>query len=198
MAPIESISAGIISDLANALFDQPVMSNLARPLYVERLVLAALGPSWTHVGADWAGWDLEDVRGTRIEVKQSAARQTWTDGPTSLGSPTRPVFDIASRTGYYTDGGSRWAAGVARPADLYVFAWHPVFDVQLVDHRDPRQWQFFVVLESNLPLQKTLGLKSLQALARLSAYAELAEKVASLLRPDVKLKASICPGPQIC
>jgi hypothetical protein len=35
-----------------------VMSNLARPIYVEGLVSLLLGNRWKYLG-DWDGWDLE-------------------------------------------------------------------------------------------------------------------------------------------
>jgi hypothetical protein len=72
----ELLGRTIVSELARELLDRPVISNLMRAALVERLVLHALGPSWRYVGADWSGRDLEDARGARVEVKQSAARQT--------------------------------------------------------------------------------------------------------------------------
>ena len=59
--------------------DRPVMNNIHRAEYVECLVAALLGPSWTlpwTAGFDWSPWDLEHVSGTMIEVKQAAARQS--------------------------------------------------------------------------------------------------------------------------
>ncbi len=106
------LARSVIADLAAELFDRPVMGNLARPAYVERLVARALLPTWRHVGSDWAGWDLESEAGARLEVKQSAVRQSWTEGPARLGKPMRAVFDVAQRTGYFTDGGSRWVPAV--------------------------------------------------------------------------------------
>lgn len=50
-----------------------------RPVYVEFMIAVILGEGWRLVSADWAGWDLENAQGARVEVKQSAARQTWTD-----------------------------------------------------------------------------------------------------------------------
>lgn len=79
MATDLGLVGSVVAELARDLFDRPVMSNLARPLYVERLVARALLLAWRYVGSDWAGWDLESEAGARLEVKQSAARQTWTD-----------------------------------------------------------------------------------------------------------------------
>ena len=61
-------------------YDRPVMNNIQRGDYVECVVAVLLGSEWTlpwTTGYDWAPWDLEHEDGTKIEVKQSAARQTW-------------------------------------------------------------------------------------------------------------------------
>jgi hypothetical protein len=44
-----TLVASIMRQLAHDLFDQPVMSNLTRPLYVERLVAHLLGDEWKFV-----------------------------------------------------------------------------------------------------------------------------------------------------
>jgi hypothetical protein len=108
--------------------------------------------------ADWAGWDIEGDKGLRIEVKQSAARQTWTELPGLSGRPCAGAFDIAARTGYFADGGSRWVAEVARHAHVYILAWHPIEDLAAADQRDPQQWLFFVIPSAELPAdQKTIS-----------------------------------------
>ena len=49
-------------------------------------------------------------------------------------------------------------------AHLYVFAWHGRSD-ERADQRDPEQWRFFVVAESDLPRnQKSIGLARLKEL----------------------------------
>lgn len=45
-----------------------------------------------------------------------------------------------------------------RHADLYVFAWHPVIDADVADHLHADQWEFFVVAETCLPEQNSIGL----------------------------------------
>jgi hypothetical protein len=121
-----------------------------------------LGPDWKYVGGDWSGWDIEHKTSRlRLEVKQSAARQSWADARSGIGKPSKPIFDIRARTGYYV--GSKWIDLEARPADLYVFAWHPRFDLaEGVDHTDPEQWEFYLLSEKALPTdQKTISLSSL-------------------------------------
>lgn len=179
----------VIAELARDLLDRPVMSNLARPLYVERLVTRALLPAWRHVGSDWAGWELESEAGVRLEVKQSAARQTWTDQSAHLGKPTKAVFDIAHRTGHWADGGSRWVPGSCRLADVYVFAHHPVFALAEADQRDPEQSTFYVLPEHCLPKpQRTVGLAWLRATTVGVSYAGLEPAVTAVASSLPNLK----------
>jgi len=77
----------IIRQIMSEFYDQPIMSNLARPHYIERLIALGLGGDWKLVSANWSGWDIENATGVRIEVKQSAARQVWTDRPSLRGRP---------------------------------------------------------------------------------------------------------------
>jgi hypothetical protein len=87
----------------------------------------------------------------RLEVKQSAARQTWT----GARKATTPIFDIRARTGYFE--GADWVADPRRFARIYIFAHHPIMD-ESADHRDPCQWRFYVVPTTRLPAGKTISL----------------------------------------
>lgn len=175
------------------LYDQRVMSNLMRPAYVEFMIAVILGKGWRLVSADWAGWDLENAQGARLEVKQSAARQTWTDRSSLAGRPGRGVFDIAVRRGYWREGGFEYVElDGRRPADLFIFAWHPVEALEQADHRDPAQWQFFVVPEDQLPpQQKTIGLGGVQRLAEPSLEKDLPERVGAALSGLKRLKVHL-------
>lgn len=164
-------------------FDRPIMNNIHRAEYVECLVAAVLGDDWRLPWVedhDWAPWDLRHApSGTKLEVKQSAARQTWdVDGaPVSR----QPRYDIAFRQGRYDDDG-HWLDQRSRFADFYVFAWHPVTDAALVDRRDPEQWEFFVLRTTALPqAQNTIGLTKLRALTRPVSAIRLAENVTALV-----------------
>ena len=156
-------------------FDQRVMNNVHRSDYVECLVALALGPDcwapWER-GWDWAPWDCELESGARLEIKQSAARQSW---DREARAPARaPRFDIAPRTGYWAQDGSLWVAGLGRPADIYLFAWHGERRKEHVDHRNTGQWRFFVVPERALPAnQRRIGLAALRALTSPSSIDEL-------------------------
>lgn len=147
----------IFAQIIGDLFDQPVIGNLYRPHYVERMVALALGQGFRLVSADWASWDIESREGVRIEVKQAAAWQTWSD-VSSVPKPSRGVFDICARTGHWTDGGAQWVSQPGRQADIYIFAWHPIAQPGKINHRDPAQWLFYIVPAAELPAgQKTIS-----------------------------------------
>ncbi len=90
----------ITNQIVTDFYDQPIMSNLSRPHYIERMIILGLGDEWKLVSANWSGWDIESRDGIKVEVKQSAARQVWTDRPSLAGRTTKGQFDIAPRTGY--------------------------------------------------------------------------------------------------
>lgn len=81
--------------LCAATFGGPLISNIYRGLVAEVIVGAALDPEWQLCSGDWRGWDFEHPSGLRLEVKQSAARQTWT----GTRKATTSIFDIRVRIG---------------------------------------------------------------------------------------------------
>ena len=178
--------------LVERAYNQPLIGNVERGAYVEcmvELALSELRPFWS-LTETWAAWDLQQQdTSARIEVKQSAALQTW-----SSTAPTKPPkFDIAPRSGYYDDGGSLWVAPETpqRFADVYIMAWHDERNAQIADHRQPDQWQFYVVAEERLPSgQKSISLNPLASLSRACSYAELASEVEDVLGDVQELKAT--------
>ena len=156
-----------VLDLLIRRYDRPIMNNLQRGDYVECMIAWTLGEEWrltSEDGWDWAAWDCEHVAsGVRLEIKQSAARQSWDGGAQRLRRS--PRFDIAPRKGYWPKDGSAWVSDPGRQADVYAFAWHGEVD-EHADHRDPDQWRFFVVSEQHLPAgQKSIGLGELRKIA---------------------------------
>lgn len=166
----------VIDRLTRRLFGSPLLRNSIRGEVVEEIVAMALEPAWQHCAGDWAAYDLRHVTtGFRMQVKQSAARQSWH----SDASPTpRPRFSIATKTGRYE--GPTWIAEPGRNADLFVFAWHPRTDAS-ADHRDPEQWLFYVVSNYTLPAAKSLSLQALSRLVEPVGYAGLGQSVASFI-----------------
>lgn len=138
----------IVRAAASSIFGKPLVTNVYRSVIVEAIVDAAL-PEWNWCSVDYAAYDFERA-GVRLEVKQTAVRQSW-----SAGRLSKPSWDIASRTGYFTDG-TLWTPFLGRNADLYVLGLHPVED-DTADHCDPLQWRFYVIAAQDLPDQKRIG-----------------------------------------
>ncbi len=162
--------------VCDALFGQPVMDNVVRGVWVETMIWLLLGKNdWEYVGRNWAPYDLRHKKsGARLEVKQSAVRQPW-----SNEKPASSRFDIASRAGLWSDNGGKWKQNPGRQADIYVFAFHGLWEpLEEVDHRDPSQWQFFVLPAVKLPkAQKTINRNGLISLGAISAGADTLQAV---------------------
>jgi hypothetical protein len=160
LSPTGIDSNYIVQKASHSAFGKPLVTNILRAMLVEAIVDCALSPSWKWCSADYAGWDFEGHDGIRLEVKQSAARQSWT---VFNGKPSKSSFDIAPRTGHWV--GADWFPGAGRNAQIYIFAHHPVEDAS-ADHRDPNQWVFYVVPTEGLPAQKTISLLAVQRLVQ--------------------------------
>ena len=156
--------------VSQSAFGAPLIQNNLRALVVETIVEFALAPNWKRCGADWSGWDFQHLDGMRLEVKQSARRQTWA----SPKFPAPPRFDIAERTGYYE--GPTWIAKPGRPAQIYIFALHEVID-ETADHRDALQWSFYVVPAGKLPATKSLSASAVEALSTAVRFSGLSAAV---------------------
>ncbi len=141
----------------------------------------ALEPEWKLCADDWAAFDLKHVScGYRMQVKQSAAEQTWITGAAGRSSPR---FSIAEKTGRYE--GATWVPEIGRNADIFVFAWHPKTGAES-DHVDSTQWQFYVVAENELPAQKSIGLRQIQRLTVAVDFAKLRQKIDFALAKLIK------------
>ncbi|ALR20411.1 hypothetical protein ATN00_08905 [Sphingobium baderi] len=163
----------MVEKVSQAAFGKPLITNILRGHVAEAIIALALEPEWTWCSADYAGWDFERSDGLRLEVKQSAARQSW-----GTDKPNKPSFDVAARTGYW-EGGTRWIEKPGRAAHLYVLAHHGIYD-DSADHRDPSQWEFFVIPSGSLPDIKRISLKTVQGLAPAVNIAELAKVVGNI------------------
>ena len=151
-------------------FGRPIVQNNFRAIVFEAIVECALKTGWSRCSGDWKGWDFEHRTGKRLEVKQSALRQTWKPPY----SPRSPRFDIAVHSGSYE--GAVWTPHYGRNADIYVFGLHPVVD-DTADHRDAAQWRFYVTPSSKLPPAKTIGLAALNKLSTAVTWEFLSKTV---------------------
>ena len=169
--------AEICTAAADVKFGQPLVVNTDRGFLVEVMVDQALAPEWRWLAREFTGWDFEHREGWRLEVKHAAARQTW---PTRYGSTAS--FDIAARGGYWDNTAGRYiAAPGQRQSQIYILAYHPVTD-DSADHRDPGQWQFYVVAANRLPATKTISLHKVQRLAAAVPWSDLKDAVAEVSR----------------
>ena len=166
----------IIKRASESAFGQPLINNVLRSIISEAIVDAALGDGWIWCSADWASCDFKHADGTRLEVKQSAALQTW-HGPDAR--PSRSSFDIAARQGYFE--GADWVPNAGRNADIYVFAHHPLTDAT-ADHRNPSQWRFYVVRAAHLRVAKTISLAALRRLSDAVGVDDMNQEVERLRR----------------
>jgi hypothetical protein len=173
--------------LAARLFNQRLIQNQYRSAFVEAMIEPYLARSgWQYVGDNWSGWDFEHEFGARLELKQSAAWQTWDPVKQAvLKSPEKAgpgIFDIASRTGWFDAAGVVWTKEAGRPAHVYIFAWHGLFG-SAADHRNPDQWEFFILPAVALPAQKTLRLSRLKRIDLLAGSFVGPERCAEGLLP---------------
>lgn len=146
----------ISATLVRRLFEQPIIHNQLLKEFVKELVLHSLwNYQWKLVDGAAQNWDLEHLNGCCLKVVCSSACQLR---PTGFVGAQYPVFCIGQRPEAGSD--------ARQKADLYLFAWHPVPQLRQADHRDPQQWQFFLIPERLLPeKKKTLGLRPVQKTA---------------------------------
>jgi hypothetical protein len=166
-------SRRVVHRIMDRLFGSPILRNDIRGAVVEEIVGIALEAEWILCSGDWAACDLVHATSNlRIQVKQSAARQSWHKGQYS---PPKPRFSIATKKGRW-EGGNKWIEERSRNAEIFIFAWHPVTDCT-ADHRTPDQWEFYVVAEPSLPHQSSISLTTIQRLSSAVSFDSLAGAV---------------------
>ena len=175
-----SLRNQVFDRVSQRVFHGRIIDNAARGDVVEEIVLMALEPEWKLCSEGWHGWDLMNADGHRMQVRQSAACQIW-----ESRRPSPNTFSFAPTTGYYV-GGESWIEEAGRHADLYVFAWHGGVDREAIDQLDPNQWRFFVVLERELPAQKSMRVSIAEKRWEACSFDQLAnfvrEKTLDLMR----------------
>ncbi|WP_316859920.1 hypothetical protein [uncultured Cohaesibacter sp.] len=161
----------VMEAASKASFEKPLINNVQRGIVAEAIVHLLLDDGWKWCSEDWSLWDFEHIDGTKLEVKQSAARQSWHTKDTDR---TKCEFDIAARKKEWRD--NRWVSAPGRKANLYVFAYHPIVD-ESADHCNPHQWLFYVVPERALPNTKKIRQTVLEKLTEAVNIDQFAEKV---------------------
>ncbi len=161
--------------VAERLFGAKLVQSNFRGEVVESIIAKALGPCWIHCSDGWGGWDFEKTVGSalvRLQVKQSAARQSWKTKRTPA-----PSFSIAKVSGYYEEDGE-WKSDRGRHAEIFVFGWHGDTS-DSADHFDVKQWAFYVVPEALLKedTRKSVPLSEVEKLADRKEFIDLKEEI---------------------
>ena len=167
--------------MVSETFDNCLIENNVRGVFVEYLIAEILGEGWT-VSSTWDSWDLNGPCGAKVEVKSSSFLQSWhkADEFTNGKALPKPTFDIAARTGRWE--GNDWIAEPGRAASVYIFAIHTETNFELADQRKLSQWEFYVATAKSLPVQKSISLSRLQKLFKKKTSDQLPEFVAFTLR----------------
>jgi hypothetical protein len=161
----------VIARASEAAFGRPLVTNVLRGQIVEAMIAMAIEPDWKWCAADYSSWDFERIDGLRLEVKQSSYLQTWAAPAHGV---VKPSFDVAARKGRWE--GAVWVEEAGRAASLYVLAYHDVRDIS-ADHRDPEQWEFYVIPSANLPPVKRLSLAKARMLSQGVDLAKLLDQI---------------------
>ena len=149
-----------------------LLNNTNRGVLAEFLVEKSLSQNTPHtqMRVDWAPYDLISPSGRRIEVKSAAYLQSWEQDYYS-----KIIFDIAPHRAW--DAKTGFAPEAKRNSDLYVFCVYTALS-RNESMLNLDLWDFYVlptsVLNEKAPVQKTIGLQSLQKLCPIKAgYSEL-------------------------
>lgn len=140
-----------------------LVSNATRGILAEFIVASALGINLDSVRDEWSAYDLQTPVGITVEVKSAAYIQSW-----SQQKPSIITFRIPCTQGWNAESNT-YEQEFRRQAQVYVFALQAHQDKATIDPLNVDQWKFYVistrVLDEKIPKQKTIGLKSLEALA---------------------------------
>ncbi len=155
-----------------------LVGNTARGILAEYIVAKALGIE-CRARVEWDAFDLVTRDGRTIEVKSASYLQTWEQKQLS-----KIIFGIQPTKGWYASTNTS-SVEYRRQADLYVFCLLGEQNQANLNPLNVGQWEFYVVptatLDRECPLQKTIGLTRLKAIAgEPVAYQDLAWKVAAL------------------
>ena len=171
--PNPELLAAVIGDFA-----ERIIENTLRGRVVERMVARAI-PGAKNMPV-WHEFDIELPSGARVEVKQSAAAQSFREGEAS-----KPIFNIKEAKGRFENDiptALKFVADPGRKADVYVFAHHPLTKAEGANHWKEDQWRFYGIAASNLPIgAKSISLGKLKKLGAIECgLVELAATIDSV------------------
>ena len=144
--------AQVLERLQSELLYSRVIENSLRGYVCEAMIAEALGESAHLVSNGWHPWDIqigpsnaEFPKRIRIQVKNSAALQTWQTNSTER-TDCQFVLSYRNRPQYF----ERDNPGVPCEergflCDLYALCHHPISDIKEADQTAPEQWKVFLV-----------------------------------------------------
>lgn len=135
-----------------------LLSNTLRGQLAEFIVSTAIGLENTQ-RIEWDAYDLQTLKGLKIEVKSSAYLQSWIQKKESLIR-----FGISETLGWDATTNT-YASAISRQTNLYVFCLYTHKDKLTANPLDLDHWLFYLlpttILNQHLPQQKTISLSRL-------------------------------------
>ena len=149
---MRKVSSRITEALTRDVFGQKLIDNNFRGPWTEYMVAEALGDECVVVSHSWHAWDLqlgnsEDTfpARIRIQVKNTARLQTW-HRPNGRLTNCQWMLKMRRKPYYFdTYNPNVPCEDYGYMCDVFVLCHHPVEDPEIADHRDPNQWEFYVV-----------------------------------------------------
>lgn len=147
-----STMQGILEKLVHETFGQNLIDNSFRGVWTEFMVAEALGEGCAVVSQNWHPWDLqlgksedEFPERIRIQVKNTARLQTWHQSSSTPGA-CHWVLRMRPKPSYFDQYNPDIPCeSYGHLCDVYVLCYHPIDDPRAADHRDPHQWEFYVI-----------------------------------------------------
>lgn len=139
-----------------------LLNNTYRGVLAEFIVCKSLNLKTdpAQIRTDWMPYDLTSPSGRKVEVKSAAYLQSWEQNYYS-----KILFDIAPKRAWSASTG--YSPEAKRNSELYVFCLYKALnrDQSILDLD---LWDFYVLaastLNSEVPIQKSIGLQSLMKL----------------------------------
>lgn len=159
-----------------------VLSNRNRSVFAEFIVGTALGAVAERPRVEWDAADLT-YQGRRIEVKSSAACQSWHQETAS-----KIAFSIR-KAAIWNPSTGKYEGEPTRCADVYVFCHHPEEDKLKANILDIPAWDFYVASVCHLnrlyPSAKSISISGVRDLARACKFPHLRRVVDEALAQAV-------------
>ena len=90
----------IVKVASKAAFDKPLVMNVQRAVLVEAMISMALEPDWRWYAASYELYDFKHLDGTRLEVKQTAARLKAGPAQRLRQPPPEHLSDLGATSRY--------------------------------------------------------------------------------------------------